>query len=795
MISDNDFMAALNRLNPEQKQAVQTTDGPVLVLSGAGTGKTTVLTTRLAYIIKTGKALPFQCLAVTFTNKAAREMEERLAHFVGNDAQNIWLGTFHRIGLKILRSHAAKVGLANDFTVLDASDQERLVKQIMTAEKIDLKETPPDMILGQIQRLKDQGLTPDKAFDSPLPVNRLTYRLYGLYQERLKAMNAADFGDLLLYCIELFRNDPDLLRAFKNKFRYILVDEYQDTNVAQYLWLRLLTNERYNNICCVGDDDQSIYSWRGAEIGNILRFESDHPDAKVIRLESNYRSTGHILGAASALISHNEHRLDKTLRVAPGRDGDGDKIRLNGVWGGDDEAGFICDTIEREMRLGTSLKEIAVLVRASFQTRAIETQLLNYGIAYKVIGGMRFYEREEIRDAIAYARLLVQPKDDMAFSRIANKPRRGIGEAAMQKIHAKARETGLSLTQSAEILLGEGAFKGAAKAGLESLFDLMEKLRAASEEREVWETMKAVLEDSGYMNMWQTDKSPEAPGKVENLKELIGDLKERFATFEEFLEYVSLVTDNDSAADSGDFVSVMTLHAAKGLEFDVVFLPGWEEELFPHKKALDEGGSKALEEERRLAYVGITRARKKVFISYAGERRIYNQWMNCLPSRFISELPPEHIEPSGNAAAFGEPRYGDFGYASPEYGESHRSSARRHFARGYDYEEEDPEDSYDRFQRRDRYSSSRFRDDEYGDGAYPSDKGYTNGEYSYKNKRRERRSGGFFTQRKNAFPAGADVYHPSFGHGKVVEADGESVRVMFDEAGLKKVMADYLEYA
>lgn len=779
-----DFNAVLSSLNPEQKNAVETTEGPVLVLSGAGTGKTTVLTARIAYIIKTQKALPFQCLAVTFTNKAAREMQERLESFIGDDAKNVWLGTFHRISLKILRRHASKVGLEPDFTVLDASDQERLLKQIMTEKGLDLKENPPSFIMNQIQRLKDQGLTPDKACAAAVPASRLACHLYETYQERLKTMNAADFGDLLLYCLELFLNDPVLLDAFRKQFRYIMVDEYQDTNVAQYLWLRLLA-DGHKNLCCVGDDDQSIYSWRGAEVGNILKFETDFPQAKVIRLESNYRSTSHILAGASALIAHNEHRLDKTLRVAPGRDGNGEKIHLLGVWNGADEAVKICDAVERENRHGTELKDIAVLVRASFQTRAIEEQLLNYGLPYKIIAGMRFYEREEIKDAVAYARFLVQPKDDMAFLRIVNKPKRGVGDAALQKIRAFGFEHKLCFAEAAETMLNGGLIKGAAKNGLTSLFELMETTRPRLEDEKAADILSAVLEDSGYIKMWENDKSPDAAGKIENIKELIGDIKSRFDSFDEFLEYVSLVTDNDmTAGETGNYVSVMTLHAAKGLEFDTVFLPGWEEEIFPHRRALDEGGIKALEEERRLAYVGITRARKKVFISYAGSRVVFGQYQSCFPSRFISELPREHIESENqqNFYSFGE--------------------ERRTFARSYDDEDFEPEDSYDRFFRREKYSSSRFRDDEYGDGysaGYRNnkDKSYTNADYSYKNNNRSRRTGGFFstTKKQPAFAVGADVYHQSFGHGKVIEANGNNVSVLFDEAGLKKVMADYLESA
>lgn len=757
-----------SRLNPEQRLAVETTEGPVLVLSGAGTGKTTVLTERLAHIIRTNRALPFQCLAVTFTNKAAAEMTARLEAMIGGEASNVWLGTFHRIGLKILRRHSSKVGLGSDFTILDSSDQERLLKQIIAAEGIDPRENPPAMILSQIQRLKDLGLTPEKMRDAAARVSPAAEHLYPLYQKRLQTMNAADFGDLLLYCLELFQNNPDILNAFRRQFRYILVDEYQDTNVAQYLWLRLLAGG-HNNICCVGDDDQSIYSWRGAEVGNILRFETDFPNASVIRLESNYRSTEHILGAAAGLISHNEQRLSKTLRVAPGRDGSGEKITLSGVWNGEDEARRICDGIEREQRRGISLKQMAVLVRASFQTRAIEEQLLAYGLPYKVIAGMRFYEREEIRDAIAYIRLLVQPKDDMAFSRVVNKPRRGIGDAALQLIHHKARETDTSLYEAGEMLVREKGLKGAAKTGLEKFYALFDDWRPLRLTLPPDELLRLMLEESGYLRMWREDKSPEAPGKIENLQELIGDVKERFPTFDAFLEHVSLVMDNDAEASGGEYVSVMTLHAAKGLEFDVVFMPGWEEGLFPHQKSLDEGGFSALEEERRLAYVGLTRARQKVYISFAGSRRVYNQWQNNLPSRFISEIPPEHVESDGLRMD---------GYAARQ---------------GYDYQEEEPQDAYDYFAGESTGGRSRFRDDEYG-AAY-QDKGYTNAPYSYKNNFSRRKTGFFTSGKKHTFQIGADVYHKSFGHGRVIEADGNSLRVLFDEAGLKKVMADYLESA
>ena len=632
----------INALNPEQRQAVETTEGPVLVLSGAGTGKTTVLTSRLAHIIETGKALPFQCLAVTFTNKAAKEMQERLAEMIGEDNHVSWLGTFHKIAMRILRNHPEKVGLSSGFGILDASDQERLLKQIMVDLHLDLKDNPPQYLLDRIQRLKDQGLTPEKA-EKRGGDDALVLKLYRLYQERLVAMNMVDFGDLLLYCLELFHKHPEILTALQKQFRYILVDEYQDTNIIQYLWLRLLTNPERNNICCVGDDDQSIYSWRGAEIGNILRFEQDFPNATVIRLESNYRSTAYILAGAAGLISHNRNRLGKTLHPAFESEDKGEKINVIGVYNGDEEAQKICEMIEREQRHGTPLSETAVLVRAGFQTRIIEEALLRYGLPYKIIGGMRFYEREEIRDVTAYIRLLVQPKDDMAFVRIANKPRRGIGDTALQTIRQRATAEQISLYEAAQCLLTGQALKGTAKTGLERFFALYETWRSELDETPAYDVLSRMLEESGYLDMRRNEKMPETEGRLENIKELLGEFKNTFDTFENYLEYVSLVMDNDNAALTGEYVSVMTLHAAKGLEFETVFLPGWEESLFPHQKSLDEGGSKALEEERRLAYVGLTRAKKHVYISFAGSRRTFNQWQNNPPSRFISEIPKEDV--------------------------------------------------------------------------------------------------------------------------------------------------------
>ena len=663
-----------SRLNPEQRQAVETTEGPVLVLSGAGTGKTTVLTSRLAYIIQTGKAHPFQCLAVTFTNKAAKEMQGRLNVMLGEDNHISWLGTFHKIGLKILRNHPEKVGLSSGFNILDAADQERLLKQIMTDLHLDLKDNPPQYLMDRIQRLKDKGLTPEQAGKRG-EEDSLVLRLYKLYQERLVAMNTVDFGDLLLYCLELFHKHPEILTALRKQFKYILVDEYQDTNIVQYLWLRLLTNPEHNNICCVGDDDQSIYSWRGAEIGNILKFEQDFPNATVIRLESNYRSTASILAGASGLIAHNRNRLGKTLHPAPGRDGSGDKITVIGVWNGDEEAQKICDLIEREQRHGTKLSDIAVLVRASFQTRAIEEALLKYGLPYKVIAGMRFYEREEIRDVTAYIRLLVQPKDDMAFVRIVNKPRRGVGDTALQTIRQRAVADRISLYEAAQLLLAEKALKGTAKTGLERFFALYDSWREETAETPAYDVLSRMLEESGYLDMRRAEKTPETEGRLENIKELTGEFKNSFDTFEDYLEYVSLVMDNDNAAMTGDYVSVMTLHAAKGLEFDTVFLPGWEEGIFPHQKSLDEGGSKALEEERRLAYVGITRAKKHVYISFAGSRRMYNQWQNNPPSRFIGEIPEENVEMINVSSGYNYGYGYDRGYTNASYSYKKMKSA------------------------------------------------------------------------------------------------------------------------
>ena len=676
-------------LNPEQTKAVETTEGAVLVLSGAGTGKTRVLTSRLAYIISNGLAAPWECLAVTFTNRAATEMGERLSGIIGPAASQVWLGTFHRIGLRILRRHAELLGYTSNVTILGQDDQERLLKQIMEAENIDVKKNPPRAVLEVIQGWKDKGLSvsmvPTNTHEDFL--NGKILSLYRTYQDRLKNTNAMDFGDLLLLCLELFKAHKDILEKYQNQFRYILVDEYQDTNVSQYLWLRLLA-QKHGNICCVGDDDQSIYSWRGAEIGNILKFDRDFPNAQIIRLESNYRSTEHILGAASGLIRHNEGRLGKDLKVAEGQDGSGDKVSVSGVWDGREEASRLIEQTETEKRSGTPYNEIAVLVRVGFQTREFEEAFISAGIPYQVIGGAKFYDREEIRDAVAYLRVLAQQNDDLALLRIINKPRRGIGDATIQILQQTALNEHISVFSAARLLIREesSVLKTAAKKNLRIFMDMFSRLESYMDaDIDASDLAEKVLSESGYLAMWKESNAPEAQGRLENLQELIGVLRENFKSIHAFLEHVSLVSDVDDMSND-DKVSIMTLHAAKGLEFNTVFLPGWEDGIFPHQRALDEGGQRALEEERRLAYVGITRARKKVFISFAANRRVYNQWQNNIPSRFLSELPPEHLTGEGSIVGFKRQRQESFtpSRSIPWSSSSHtQSSGKQQIRKGF----------------------------------------------------------------------------------------------------------------
>ena len=635
----NDYLAALNQT---QGQAVEATEGPLLVLAGAGTGKTRVLTTRIAHILLTGLAWPNQLLAVTFTNKAARQMKERVAALINRNVDDLWFGTFHAIAARILRRHAELVGLKSNYSIIDSDDQIRLLKQILAAHDIDEKNWPARGLLYGIERWKDRGLTPDQAESAPESdasafAHGRGVALYRAYQDRLLELNAADFGDLLLPGLTLFTRHAEVLERWQKQFRYILVDEYQDTNVAQYLWLRLLA-QSHKNICCVGDDDQSIYSWRGAEVANILRFEKDFPGAKIIRLERNYRSTAHILGAASGLIANNAGRLGKTLWTDPGNAGE--KVVVQGVWDGDEEARVVSDRIEALRRDGGRLDECAVLVRAGFQTRAFEERFITIGLPYRVIGGLRFYERQEIRDAIAYMRITVQADHDLAFERIVNLPKRGLGAASLRPVHLLARAQGISLAVAAAAIVETDEIRPKPRAALKTLTDGFERWRKLLETQPHGEVIGVMLEESGYLDMWRKDKSVSAPGRVENLGELeraLGD----FESLDDFLEHVSLVMDMDSA-DDNDLVNIMTLHSAKGLEFDSVFLPGWEEGLFPHERALMENGDAGLEEERRLAYVGLTRARRRAVVLFAANRRIYNQWQSSLPSRFIDELPEEH---------------------------------------------------------------------------------------------------------------------------------------------------------
>ncbi len=651
-MSGADYLA---RLNPEQRAAVEAVDGPLLVLAGAGTGKTRVLTTRFAHILLQGKAYPSQVLAVTFTNKAAREMRERVAAILGQPAEGLWLGTFHALAARMLRRHAELVGLSSNFTILDADDQMRLLKQVMDAARIDTKRWPANGLMAVIQRWKDRGLEPTAvtpAEDSDYAGGRAT-ELYVAYQDRLKALNAADFGDLLLHVVTLLRNNADILADYHRRFRYILVDEYQDTNLVQYYWLRLLA-QGHKNICCVGDDDQSIYSWRGAEIENILRFEKDFPGATIVRLESNYRSTRPILAAASGLIAHNTGRLGKTLRAGR-NDADGDKVRIVAMWDSVEEARMVGERIEAARRDGTSLSEIAILVRAGFLNRSFEERLIAIGVPYRIVGGARFYERAEIRDAMAYFRVVAQPADDLAFERIVNLPKRGLGDTAMATMHGIARADSIPLALAAARALETGAIKNArARAALTELMRGFDRWRAILPVEGHVVMAQTLLDESGYTAMWQQDKSPEAPGRLENLKELVSAMAD-YESLAAFLEHVALVMENDEAAE-GERVSLMTLHGAKGLEFDMVFLPGWEEGVFPSRRSVDEAGDKGLEEERRLAYVGITRARRVAVISHAANRMVYGNWQSQLPSRFLDELPADQVQREGAAQREARPQ-------------------------------------------------------------------------------------------------------------------------------------------
>jgi len=631
----------LKGLNPPQREAVLTTEGPVLMLAGAGTGKTAALTARLAHLLYTRKAWPSEILSVTFTNKAAREMRERVGRLVGDAVEGMpWLGTFHAIGAKMLRRHAELVGLQSNFTILDTDDQLRLLKQLILAADLDEKRFPARSLAGLIDEWKNRGLSPADvdAGESERYANGRGGELYQQYQDRLKAVNACDFGDLLLHMLVILRTHRDVLEQYQNRFRYIMVDEYQDTNSVQYLWLRLLAQAR-KNIACVGDDDQSIYSWRGAQVENILKFEKDFPGATVIRLEQNYRSTPHILGAAGGVIANNSGRLGKQLWTELDA---GEKVKVLGIWDGPEEARRVGDEIESCQRAGKSLNDVAILVRAQHQTREFEDRFIAIGMPYRIVGGARFYERMEIRDAIAYLRIVNQPADDLAFERIVNTPKRGLGDKALAKIHQLARVTSSSLTVASARILDTDELTPQARRALGNLVGDIARWRDMASELPHAELARQILDESGYTAMWQAEKSAEAAGRLENLSELVRAMEE-YESLGAFLEHVSLVMEREGGPDVSE-VTIMTIHAAKGLEFDTVFLAGWEEGLFPSQRAMDEGGTRALEEERRLAYVAITRARRLAVILHAANRRIYGQWTSSIPSRFVGELPPEHIE-------------------------------------------------------------------------------------------------------------------------------------------------------
>ncbi|NUQ18042.1 MAG: UvrD-helicase domain-containing protein [Sphingomonas sp.] len=631
----------LRGLNPPQREAVLTTEGPVLVLAGAGTGKTAALTARLAHLIATRLAWPSQILAVTFTNKAAREMKERVSAISGGAIEGMpWLGTFHSVAARMLRSHAELVGLQSNFTILDTDDQLRVLKQLIQASNLDEKRWPARQLAGLIDRWKNRGWTPAQvdAGESEAFAAGRGAELYGQYQQRLKTLNACDFGDLLLHMLVIFRGHADVLGSYRDRFRYILVDEYQDTNQAQYEWLKLLAEPR-RNLCCVGDDDQSIYSWRGAEVANILRFEKDFPGARIVRLEQNYRSTSHILAAADGLIAHNAVRLGKTVWTDVGK---GEKVRVIGVWDGPEEARRVGEEIEQLQRAGHHLDQTAILVRAQFQTREFEERFIATGLPYQIIGGFRFYERAEIRDAIAYLRLIQSPADDLAFERVVNTPKRGLGDKAVAAMHRHSRATQQPLLLAAATLLDSDELTPQARRSLGNFVADLARWREMASTLPHPELARIVLDESGYTAMLQADRSAESAGRLENLSELTRAMEE-YESLGAFLEHVSLVMDNDEAR-SGEKITIMTIHAAKGLEFDTVYLAGWEEGVFPSQRSLDEGGLASLEEERRLAYVAITRARRRCTIIHAANRRIYGQWTSSIPSRFLAELPKEHIE-------------------------------------------------------------------------------------------------------------------------------------------------------
>jgi DNA helicase-2/ATP-dependent DNA helicase PcrA len=740
-------------LNAEQRAAVEAVDGPVLVLAGAGPGKTRVLTTRLAHILATRRAWPGQMLCVTFTNKAAREMKERIGALIGGVVEGMqWLGTFHSIGAKMLRRHAELAGLKSNFTILDSDDQLRLMKQLIEAEGIDEKRWPARTLASMIDGWKNRGLRPDELSDAEGQACAFGKgkSLYRQYQERLKALNAADFGDLLLEVLHILKTHPDILADYRDRFRYMLVDEYQDTNVVQYLWLKLLASGS-GNVCVVGDDDQSIYGWRGAEVENILRFERDFPGAKVIRLERNYRSTPVILGAASGLIAANKGRLGKTLWT----EGEpGEKIKVQGVWDAEEEARNVASEAEDLHRQGHRFAQMAILVRASFQMREFEDRFISLGLPYRVIGGPRFYERAEVRDAMAYLRLIAQGDDDLAFERIVNKPKRGIGDASVSTLHVYARARQMPLLAAAREIAQTDELPPKARKALTELAANFARWSETARVLPHTELAEMVLEESGYTDMLKADKSAEAPGRLDNLKEFVRSM-ESFESLAAFLEHVSLVMEI-AQDESGDRINLMTLHAAKGLEFDTVFLPGWEEGLFPSQRTMDENGLAGLEEERRLAYVGLTRAKQRVRMSFAANRRVHGTWQSALPSRFLNEIPESHVEMAIDEGFYGGATGFRDNAGGPSFGSSYDSPG------------------WKRAQANRAAAGSRTRPPVIETQAWsvqtsdPDSSQYTRGDR---------------------------VFHQKFGYGRVSFVEGNKLTVDFDKAGEKRVIDQFVARA
>ncbi|MCO6392268.1 UvrD-helicase domain-containing protein [Aliihoeflea aestuarii] len=845
----------LSGLNPEQRRAVETTEGPVLVLAGAGTGKTRVLTTRIAHILSSGLAYPSQILAVTFTNKAAREMKTRIGVLVGEQVEGMpWLGTFHSIGVKILRRHAELAGLKSGFTILDTDDVIRLIKQLIQAEGLDDKRWPARQFAQMVDGWKNKGLGPKEIpeGDARAFANGKGRELYAAYQDRLQTLNACDFGDLLCHPIRIFKSHPDVLAEYHRRFKYILVDEYQDTNTAQYMWLRLLAQrprgvpggrsptvsrdtqvrdpssgetasytaegraadrlpldfsgapaqagERSErsaasvNICCVGDDDQSIYGWRGAEVDNILRFDKDFPGAAIIRLERNYRSTAHILGAASHLIAHNEGRLGKTLFTDQADPDDG-RVMVHAAWDSEEEARAVGDEIEAFQRKGTNLNDMAILVRASFQMREFEDRFVTLGLNYRVIGGPRFYERQEIRDAMAYFRVVAQPADDLAFERIVNVPKRGLGEATIRLVHDTARALRIPMLEAAAKLAESDELKPKPRAGLREVAANFARWQAALETMPHTELAEMIFEESGYTDMWKNDRSAEAPGRLDNLKELIRSMED-YESLRSFLEHVALVMDAEQKEEM-DAVSIMTLHSAKGLEFDTVFLPGWEEGLFPHQRSLDEGGRSGLEEERRLAYVGLTRAKKNLHLWFTSNRRIHGLWQSTIPSRFLEELPEAHIEiaETGNTyGGYGVGHDGGFGGRRNPYGSSRFDDAgsfsNTYATPGWQRAQKNRTDATDRnWGSRSGHQVERigYGEPDSGFGAgRGSVKGRTiDGELVAKS----------VAETPSAFSVGDRVFHQKFGNGNIRNVEGNKLTIDFDKAGQKRVLDGFVTAA